>query len=54
VFTLFTGSSFGHGLGASNATGSLLGARLAQYRRQRARLQRNQDAAGNAIALQAA
>jgi hypothetical protein len=54
MFTLFTGSSFGRGLGASNATGSPLGTRLAQYRRQRARLQRNPDVADSSIAQRAA
>jgi hypothetical protein len=41
MFSVFTGSNFGRGLGMNNAANSRLGAQLASYRRQRARLRRD-------------
>jgi hypothetical protein len=37
MFAVFTGSQFGRGLGVEKSTISPLSARLANYRRQRAR-----------------
>ncbi len=41
MFSVFTGSNFGRGLGMNSAANSRLGVQLASFRRQRARLRRD-------------